>query len=294
MKRKLIILVFFLVGLKLSAQKASSLNIWNLPPLPVEKGSFSANWDSLKIYNTPDWYRDAKLGIWAHWGPQSVPEYGDWYFRRMYIQGNTEEFEGREPASSYHLNKYGHPSEFGYKDLIPLFKAEKWDPEALMKLYYHAGARYFMSMGQHHDNFDMWNSKYQPWNSVNMGPKRDIVKEWQTAAKNNKMRFGVSFHGEVAWQLFEVSRMSDTTGPKKGVPYDGWLTKDDGKGKWWEGYDPRDLYCYPHKPSNPYVLCCPDESKDIPDSAFLTKFYKWITADLRYNCPISHLVTMPL
>jgi len=175
MKRKLIILVFFLVGLKLSAHKASSLNIWNLPPLPVEKGSFSANWDSLKVYNTPDWFRDAKLGIWAHWGPQSVPEYG---------------------------------------------------------------ARYFMSIGQHHDNFDMWNSKYQPWNSVNMGPKRNIVKEWQTAAKNNKMRFGVSFHGEVAWQLFEVSRMSDTTGPKKGVPYDGWLTKDDGKGKWWEATIP--------------------------------------------------------
>ena len=159
-----------------------------------------------------------------------------------------------------------------------MFTAEKWDPEALMELYYKAGARYFMSMGQHHDNFDMWNSKFQPWNAVNMGPKKDIVKDWQKAAKNNNMRFGVSMHGEFAWQFFEVTRMSDTTGTKKGIPYDGVLTKADGTGKWWEGYDPQDLYCRPHKPSKPfYELCCPDNSGDPPDSAFLTKFYNRIT-----------------
>jgi len=244
---------------------------------------FEPKWESLQQYDCPEWFRDAKFGIWSHWGPQSVPAYGDWFGRQMYIQGNTQWNEGKEPAYTYHLNKYGHPSEFGYKDLIPLFKAEKWDPEALMKLYYQAGARYFMSMGQHHDNFDMWNSKYQPWNSVNMGPKRDIVKEWQTAAKNNKMRFGVSFHGEYAWTFFEVTRMADTTGPKKGVPYDGVLTKADGKGKWWEGYDPWDLYCRPHKPGIPgYVNCCPGPGGDRPDSAFEAKNYNRVM-DVVYN-----------
>ena len=270
-------------GLKLTA---IFLAIFLLEAMPqgTKKGNtdqpvkFEPTWESLKQYDCPDWFRDAKFGIWAHWGPQSVAEYGDWFARSMYIQGNTTWYEGKEPTYTYHLKKYGHPSEFGYKDLIPLFTAEKWDPEALMELYYKAGARYFMSMGQHHDNFDMWNSKFQPWNAVNMGPKKDIVKDWQKAAKNNNMRFGVSMHGEFAWQFFEVTRMSDTTGTKKGIPYDGVLTKADGTGKWWEGYDPQDLYCRPHKPSKPfYELCCPDNSGDPPDSAFLTKFYNRIT-----------------
>jgi len=269
--KSLIVVLLFLSFLNLPAQNTDKKN---------EKLNtvFEPSWESLKQYDCPEWFRDAKFGIWAHWGPQSVAEYGDWFARSMYIQGNTTWYEGKEPTYTYHLKKYGHPSEFGYKDLIPLFTAEKWDPEALMELYYKAGARYFMSMGQHHDNFDMWNSKFQPWNAVNMGPKKDIVKDWQKAAKNNNMRFGVSMHGEFAWQFFEVTRMSDTTGTKKGIPYDGVLTKADGTGKWWEGYDPQDLYCRPHKPSKPfYELCCPDNSGDPPDSAFLTKFYNRIT-----------------
>jgi len=241
-------------------------------PLLPKTGPFEPTWESLsQQYDCPEWFRDAKFGIWAHWGPNSVAEYGDWFPRRMYIQGNTWAFPDLEPAYTYHLNKYGHPSEFGFKDLIPLFKCEKWDPEALMKLYYKAGARYFVSMAMHHDNFDMWNSKYQPWNAVNLGPKRDIVKEWQQAAKHNNMKFGVSNHGEGTWRYWEITRMADITGPKKGVPYDGWLTKEDGKGKWWEGYDPRDLYTRPHKPGQPaYEGPFPDNSGDPPDEIFKT------------------------
>jgi len=234
---------------------------------------FTPDAESLTQYQCPEWFRDAKFGIWAHWGPQSVAEHGDWYARIMYLQdvngyGTTKPYE-------HHLKNFGHPSEFGYKDLIPLFTAKNWDPEHLMKLYKKAGARYFVSMGMHHDNFDMWNSKLQPWNAVNMGPKRDIVKEWQTAAKNNDMHFGVSFHGRLAWSWFEPTRSSDYTGPKAGIPYDGVLTKADGKGKWWEGYDPQDLYCKPHRPGEPIrVLWSSTKTVkgDAPDREFNDKF----------------------
>ncbi|MCJ8209011.1 alpha-L-fucosidase [Mucilaginibacter sp. RS28] len=224
---------------------------------------YTASWESLEQYDCPEWFRDAKFGIWAHWGPQSVPELGDWYGHFLYKapnEANEWRIKGGIKANAYHLKTYGHPSKFGYKDLIPLFKAEHWDPKALMELYYKAGARYFMSMGQHHDNFDMWDSKYQPWNAVNMGPKKDIVKGWQEAAKALQMKFGVSFHGSSSWSWFEPSRGADLDGPLKGVPYDGNLTKADGKGLWWEGYDPQDLYCKPHQPGAP------------PDSAFKLKF----------------------
>ena len=118
-------------------------------PLPVAPGPFQGTLDSLQQYRCPEWFRDAKFGIWAHWGPQSVPMEGDWYARRMYIQGDADYKD--------HLERFGHPSEFGYKDIIPLWKAEKWDPDRLMALYKKAGAKYFVSMGCHHDNFDLWN-----------------------------------------------------------------------------------------------------------------------------------------
>lgn len=161
----------------------------------------------------PEWFRDGKLGIWAHWGPQSVPMQGDWYARRMYQEGSEGYLD--------HLKRYGHPSEKGWKDVVVLWKAEKWDPERLMKMYKAAGAKYFVSMGVHHDNFDLWNSKYNRWNAVNMGPHRDVVGEWQKAAKANGLKFGVSEHLGASFTWFQVARGADKAGPKKGVPYDG-------------------------------------------------------------------------
>jgi alpha-L-fucosidase len=97
----------------------------SLPPLPsIAQGPFRPTPESLKTYQAPAWFRDAKFGIWAHWGPQAVPRRGDWYARWMYVPGH--------PMYEHHLKNYGHPSEFGYKDIIPLWKAEKFDPEALM------------------------------------------------------------------------------------------------------------------------------------------------------------------
>jgi alpha-L-fucosidase len=146
----------------------------------------SPDQESLQSYQIPNWFRDAKFGIWSHWGPQSAIEDGDWYARNMYMQG-SEQYR-------YHVETYGHPSKVGYKDLVDNWKAAKWDPDHLMGLYKKAGAKYFFSMGVHHDNFDLWNSKYTRWNSVNMGPKKDVVGLWQKAARNH----GLSVRSERA------------------------------------------------------------------------------------------------
>ncbi|HEV2970304.1 MAG TPA: alpha-L-fucosidase [Pirellulales bacterium] len=199
-------------------------------PLTIAEGPFQPTMDSFKQYQCPEWFRDAKFGIWAHWGPQAVPMDGDWYARGMYEQGSRH--------YRYQLEHYGHPSEFGYKDIIPLWKAEKWDPDRLMQLYKKAGAHYFVSMGSHHDNFFLWNSKLHQWNAVNMGPKRDVVGEWQKAAKKYGLRFGVSEHLGASFTWFQSSHRSDKTGPKAGMPYDG--------------ADPKyqDLYHFPAKPGD--------------------------------------------
>ncbi len=204
----------------------------------MQTGKFGPNWESLKQYEIPEWFRDAKFGIWAHWGPQCQPEAGDWYARHMYSQGHWQ--------YKYHLEHYGHPSEFGFKDVINEWKAEKWDPEKLVALYKRAGAKYFFAMGNHHDNLDLWDSKYQEWNSVAIGPQKDILAGWAKAAKNNNLPFGVSIHSAHAWRWYESSQMADSEGEYAGIPYDGKLTKEDGKGKWWEGLDPQNLYAQNH------------------------------------------------
>lgn len=176
-------------------------------------GSFVGTRESLRQYRIPDWFRDAKFGIWSHWGPQSAIEDGDWYARNMYMQGSDQ--------YKYHVEHYGHPSKVGYKDLVGIWKAAKWDPDYLMGLYKKAGAKYFVSMGVHHDNFDLWNSKYTRWNSVNMGPKKDVVGIWQNAARKQGLRFGVSEHLWISYKWFAVSHGADKTGPMAGIPYDG-------------------------------------------------------------------------
>jgi len=174
---------------------------------------FEPTWDSLSGYHCPEWFRNAKFGIWAHWGPQCVPMQGDWYARNMYLEGQR--------AYEFHKTTYGHPSKFGYKDIIPLWKAERFEPERLMKLYKGAGARYFVSMGVHHDNFDLWNSKHNPWNAAKMGPKRDVLGAWQKAAKAEGLKFGVSEHLAASFTWWQGSHGSDKKGDMAGVPYDG-------------------------------------------------------------------------
>jgi alpha-L-fucosidase len=211
-------------------------------PVPIHAGPVQPTWTSLgDHFKTPQWWRKAKIGVWLHWGPQSVGEDGDWYAKWIYMP----HFAWGDYTRVYpgHLAKYGHPSVYGYKDILPLWKAEKWDPDALMKLYHRAGARYVIAQGMHHDNFDLWNSRYQPWNATKLGPKRDIVAGWKKAADRQDMKFGIAFHGDYSLWWYQPAFLSDLDGPKKGVPYDG--ARDyTGQDTWWKklGLNLKDLY----------------------------------------------------
>lgn len=250
---------------------------------PMMKGKFQPTWSSLENYQVPEWFRNAKFGIWAHWGPQCVEGSGDWMARSMYLEGSAE--------YKHHVEHYGHPSEVGFKDIIPLFKAEKWNPDKLVEFYKKIGAQYFFALGNHHDNFDLWDSKYQAWNSKNMGPKRDILAEWEQAARKYELPFGISFHADHAWTWYEPSQRYDRNGPKAGVPYDGTLTKADGKGKWWEGYDPQDLYAQNHPMSKGSWVDGMIHSQwawgngaCLPTQEYCTNFYnRTVDAINRYN-----------
>ncbi len=264
---------------------ASALAAETPPPMikvnstaePMESGKFEPTWESLQQYETPEWFRDAKFGIWAHWGPQCQPEHGDWYGRFMYM----EKVPDWAPHDyEFHRKTYGPQSQFGFKDVINTWKAEKWNPNSLMALYKRAGAQYFFALANHHDNFDLWDSKYQPWNSTRVGPKKDLIAGWAKAARAQGMKFGVSVHASHAWTWYEPSQGADATGEFAGVPYDGRLTKAHGKGLWWEGLDPQDLYAQNHPRS--------ENSEDgnalgqqwewghgasVPDAAYCEKFY---------------------
>jgi len=226
--------IAFVAGLMVFASLAKAEDTF-----VIADGPYKPTWESLKQYKCPDWFRDAKFGIWAHWGVQCQPEMGDWYAWHMYRPALGS------PIYKFHCANYGHPSVFGLKDLCNAWKAEKWDPDKLMRLYKKAGAQYFVALGNHHDNFDNWDSKYQPWNTVNVGPRKDLIGIWAETARKYGLRFGVTIHSARAWDWLEAAHGSDTEGPLKGVSYDGALTKADGKGKWWKGLDPVDLYC-PH------------------------------------------------
>ena len=204
--------------------------------LPITSGPYEPTWKSIEANYpcTPEWLRDSKFGIWIHFGPQSAGESGDWYARKMYVEGT--------PAYENHLKNYGHPSEVGYKEVLRDWNPKKFNPKALVDIYRDAGARFLIIQGVHHDQFDMWDSKYQPWNSTRLGPKRDLIGEWEKAARKAGIRFGLTFHHEYSWWWWQTAFQSDTKGDKKGVPYDGNLTLADGKGKWWEGLDPKYLY----------------------------------------------------
>jgi len=203
------------------------------------KAEFDASWDSLSHYVAPQWYRDAKFGIWAHWSAQCVPEQGDWYARNMYVRG--------EPQYEHHRRTYGHPSQVGFMEIDHQWKAERWNPDELMTLYAAAGAKYFVALANHHDNFDTFNSRHHAWNSVNVGPRKDIVGGWAKSARAHGLRFGVSNHSAHAWHWFQTAYGYDGEGPLAQVRYDAArLTKADGRGKWWEGLDPQDLYTGPN------------------------------------------------
>ena len=226
----------------------------------VKTGTFGNDWESLSAWECPEWFKDAKFGIWAHWGPQCQAEDGDWYARFMYYSNSGQ--------YAYHVNHFGNPKDFGLKDLCNAWKADQWDPQELVSLYKSVGARYFMALGNHHDNFDNWNSPYQEWNSVNVGPKKDLIKGWSDACKAEGLPLGVSIHASHAWTWLEPSQN-----------YDGNLKKADGVGKWWEGLDPQELYAQDHGHSTGWETSGTIHSQwdwgngaNLPSTAYKQKF----------------------
>ena len=231
MKRGIIIFILLLIP------------CFSVPCFSQEK---ELSWEKLsEQYWFPKWYTEARFGIWVHWGAQTAPlRGGGWYARHMYQQDVGDQEWGKY-AYQYHCKTYGHPSEIGYKDVINTWKAENLDTDALIKYFKQLGARYFVALANHHEHFDNFDSTHHPWNAVDIGPKRDIIKAFEVSCNKYDIPYGVSSHDDrfLSWWLPAFG--ADTSGEFKGKPYDGHMTLKDGKGKWWEGLDPADLYGLP-------------------------------------------------
>jgi alpha-L-fucosidase len=161
----------------------------------IARGPFSNDWDSLNSYQAPDWYVDGKFGIFIHWGVYSVPAFGtEWYPRNMYVEG-SEEFK-------HHLATYGPHREFGYKDFIPSFKAERYEPVAWAALFRESGARFVVPVAEHHDGFPIYDTALSDWCAAKMGPQRDLIGELATAVRAEDMVFGASSHRAEHWWFF--------------------------------------------------------------------------------------------
>jgi alpha-L-fucosidase len=172
-------------------------------PVIAQQQKFQATWESLQHYNTPDWFRDAKFGIFIHWGIYSVPAFeSEWYPRNMYQEGTSE--------YKHHIEKYGPQSKFGYKDFIPIFKAEKFNADAWIELFKKAGAKYIVPVAEHHDGFAMYNTALSKWNAYNMGPKRDIIGELAEASRKAGLIFGLSSHRIEHWWFMGGGRTFDS------------------------------------------------------------------------------------
>ncbi|WP_442506757.1 alpha-L-fucosidase [Novipirellula sp. SH528] len=199
-------------------------------------------WEAMaETYHPPEWFIDGKIGVWTHWGvPSSIdenrPNDGSHYGRRMYGPNDGEtgkQLEMTQTLSEWHVERYGDPSKFGYEDFVPGFKAEKWDPNALVRFFKDNGARFVMPVATHHDNFDIYDS-FHPWNAVDMGPKRDTIAEWKQACKKQGLKFGVSTHLYWSPRFFKQARKHQTAGtlesklfnmdydPKDYVQQDSW------------------------------------------------------------------------
>ena len=165
-------------------------------PIQIPDGPFQPTWESLSNYRAPEWYVDGKFGIFIHWGAYCVPAFGnEWYPRNMYLQENK--------AFDHHVKTFGPQAQFGYKDFIPRFRAEKFDADHWAELFRRAGARFVVPVAEHHDGFAMYDCALSEWNAVKMGPKRDIIGELAEAVRKQWMVFGVSSHRAEHWWFFD-------------------------------------------------------------------------------------------
>lgn len=182
----------------------------------AQEAQYLPTWSSLaRVQEAPEWFRDAKFGIYFHWGVYSVPAFGgEWYPRWMYVDERVSAKEGAHPTYLHHVEKYGHPHEFGYHDFIPMFRAEHFDAEEWANLFKKAGAQFAGPVAEHHDGFAMWDSDVTPWNVAAMGPKRDITGELETAVRDRGMKFLVTFHHARNLQRYTENHQEELTSAK--------------------------------------------------------------------------------
>ncbi len=165
----------------------------------IASGPFVETWESLKGYTVPKWYEDGKFGIFIHWGPYAVPAFDtEWYPRNMYLKDSV--------ANRHHLETYGPQTTVGYKDFLPLFKAEHFDPDAWVTLLKQAGAKYVVPVAEHHDGFAMYDCSFTRWNAVKMGPHRDVLGELAAATRSQGLIFGLSYHRAEHWWFLNGGR----------------------------------------------------------------------------------------
>ena len=208
--------------------------------------AYTPDWESLKKHNpAPEWFRDAKFGIYFHWGVYSVPAFGsEWYPRNMYDKKGGPRGSRSSREYRHHVEVWGEPTEFGYPDFVPMFKAEKFDASEWAELFVKAGARFAGPVAEHHDGYAMWDSEQTPWNAADTGPKRDITGELAKAIKSRGMKFVTTFHHarNNLWQKKNRSGTLEWTGHYQFVQRDFPSLLEDPKNAILYGYMPRDKF----------------------------------------------------
>jgi alpha-L-fucosidase len=232
----------------------------------VAEERFEPNWESLKQYQVPEWFTDAKFGIFVHWGVYSVPAFdNEWYPRNMYLRRDGTEDE--TDVFTHHREKWGPQSKFGYKDFIPMFKAEKFSADDWAELFQKSGAKYVVPVAEHHDGFAMYDSSHTKWDAVEMGPKRDVIAELEKACRDRDLKFGVSSHYAFNWKYYTYGEDFDTNNPENAGLYSPAHPKDTPQSKeflehWYartielvDKFQPDVLwfdFCFDEKPFEPY------------------------------------------
>jgi len=197
MKKSLILSLVFIILIYISVYAQ----------VEVQEKAYKATWESIIQHPTPDWFKDAKFGIYFHWGVYAVPAFGnEWYPRNMYIRG-SKEFD-------HHQEEWGPQDQFGYKDFIPMFRAEKFDAEEWVDLFVRSGAQFIGPVAEHHDGFAMWDSQLTDWDAADMGPKRDITGELAEAARKRGLKFMISLHHARKWRHFDHAFDFDAKDPR--------------------------------------------------------------------------------
>ncbi|NIJ43751.1 alpha-L-fucosidase [Wenyingzhuangia heitensis] len=217
MKKIILIVTISLLATCQSNKKKDEATTTETPKI-----TYQENWESLQQYQIPQWMKDSKFGIFIHWGPNSVAEkYTDWYPRWMYSDKGVANPQtgivtnGKpHPAVAYHKKKFGDQKEFGYKDLIPMWTMENFDPKEWVSLFKKSGAQYIVPVAEHHDGFALYKSSITPWNAVDMGPKRDVLKDLSEEIKKQGLIFGLSSHLAFNYNFYNQQPYFDNSNPK--------------------------------------------------------------------------------